>query len=381
MHAWVEVDLDAVRANVRAIRTALRSGTDFIAMVKGNAYGHGAVEIASAVLQAGATHLGVAFSSEGGELRRAGITAPILVLGSFAEEDIPEILAFGMTPSVAELGLAAALAQASRARGQRTSVHIEVDTGMGRLGIDWRGAARLIEEISQLSGLCVEGIYTHFSTADEADRTYTGLQVRRFQQVSEALRQRGIFIPFRHFSNSAGVLHYPELTLDAIRPGLALYGLYPARRPDQKIQLRPALGFRSRVVLVKRMAAGGFVSYGRSYQLPEPRFVATVSVGYADGYPRCLGNKAQVLIRGTRYPVIGRVTMDHIMADVGRDDPRIARGERVTLIGRDGSEEISAEELAEQADTINYEITTRISNRAPRVYKGQMTSDRETASQ
>ncbi|MBI2943057.1 MAG: alanine racemase [Candidatus Wallbacteria bacterium] len=371
MHAWVEVDLEAIRSNVRSIRAALSPGTDFIAMVKGNAYGHGAVEVANAVLQAGASHLGVAFPAEGSELRRAGIKAPILVLGSFGEEDIPELLAQRMTPAVADLSLAAALAQAARARGLCVPVHVEVDTGMGRLGIDWRNAAAVVEDIAFLSGLSVQGIYTHFSTADEDDRTFTRMQARRFQQVSDSLRQRGVFIPFRHYSNSAGILHHPDLTLDAVRPGLALYGLYPSPGAYGHIHLIPALAFRSRVVLVKRLPAGSFISYGRSHRLEEPRFVATVSVGYADGYPRSLGSKAQVLIGGVRYPVIGRVTMDHIMVDVGRDDPKLPRGATVTLVGRDQGDAISAEELADLCGTINYEITTRISHRAVRVFKGR----------
>ncbi|MBI4868090.1 MAG: alanine racemase [Candidatus Wallbacteria bacterium] len=371
MHAWVEVDLEAIRSNVRAIRAALSPGTEFIAMVKGNAYGHGAVEVAHAVLQAGASHLGVAFPSEGSELRRAGIQAPILVLGSFGEEDIPELLAQSMTPAVADLSLAAALAQAARARGLCVPVHVEVDTGMGRLGIDWRNAAAVVEDIAHLSGLSVQGIYTHFSTADEDDRTFTRMQARRFQQVSDSLRQKGVFIPFRHYSNSAGLLRHPDLTLDAVRPGLALYGLYPSPGAYSHIHLIPALAFRSRVVLVKRLPAGSFISYGRSHRLEEPRFVATVSVGYADGYPRSLGSKAQVLIGGVRYPVIGRVTMDHIMVDVGRDDPKLPRGATVTLVGQDQGDAISAEELADLCGTINYEITTRISHRAVRVFKGR----------
>lgn len=370
-HAWVEIDLDAIRANVVALRKTLRRSVDFIAMVKGNAYGHGALEVARAALEAGATHLGVAFPAEGIELRRAGIVAPILVLGSFYEDDIPEILEHGLTPCLGELAQAAALSRAASARRVTLPVHVEVDTGMGRLGADWRHAARLIHEMSALENLRIEGICTHFAAADESDRTYTRLQIRRFEQVSEALRERELSIPFRHYSNSAGALHYPESVLDAIRPGLALYGLYPNQSGDRRVELTPALSFRSRVVLVKRMGAGSFVSYGRSYRLPEPRYIGTISVGYADGYPRALSGRASVLIHETRYPVVGTVTMDHIMVDLGRDAPPVRRGDRVTLLGREGPSAISAEELAELAGTINYEITTRISPRPPRVYRGR----------
>jgi alanine racemase len=370
-HAWVEIDLDAIRANVRALRKGLRSSVDFIAMVKGNAYGHGAIEVARAVLEAGATHLGVAFPAEGLELRRAGFTAPILVLGSFAEDDVPEILDHGLTPCVGEPAQASTLSLAALARGVTLPVHVEIDTGMGRLGLDWRQAALAIHEISAMEGLRIEGVFTHFSSADESDRTYTRLQIRRFEQVSQTLRTRGLFIPFRHYSNSAGVLHYSDCVLDAIRPGLAIYGLYPAPSGDRRVELTAALSFRSKVVLVKQMEAGSFVSYGRSYRLPEPRYIGTISVGYADGYPRTLSGRSAVLIRETRYPVVGTVTMDHIMVDLGRDAPLVRRGDRVTLLGRDGASTISAEELAELAGTINYEITTRISLRAPRVYRSR----------
>ncbi|MBI4871899.1 MAG: alanine racemase [Candidatus Riflebacteria bacterium] len=370
-HAWVEVDLDAIRANVRALRAALRPSVDFIAVVKGNAYGHGAVETARTVLDAGATHLGVAFATEGRELRQAGIAAPILVLGSFGEDDVDDILTCSLTPSVGEVGLGAALARAARSRSLTVPVHLEVDTGMGRLGVDWRTAARVVEDLTATQGLRLEGIFTHFATADEPDHSYTRLQVKRFQQVQDALTAKGIFVPFRHYSNSAGVLHYPETVLDAVRPGLAIYGLYPARGAGPLPRLEPAMAFRSRVAMVKRLGAGAFVSYGRTFRLPEPRYIATVSVGYADGYPRLLSNRASVSIRESRYPVVGTVTMDHIMVDLGREATPIRCGDRVTLFGRDGSTVIPAEELAELAGTIHYEITTRISARAPRIYKGR----------
>ncbi len=374
MHAWVEIDLEAIRQNVTAIRRALRFSVDFIAMVKGNGYGHGALEVSRAALEAGATHLGVAFVSEGRELRAAGISAPILVLGSFSESEIEDLLTYRLTPSVAERDLAASLSEAALGRGVRTPIHIEIDTGMGRLGVDWREGEALVEAMTALPGLAVEGIYTHFSTADESDPTFTRLQMKRFHQVSEGLKQRGIFIPFRHNSNSAGLLGHPELAQDAIRPGLAIYGLYPNRQENPAVLLQPALTFCSRVVLVKRMGAGTFVSYNRTFRLPDPRFIATISVGYADGYPRNLSNRGSVLIRGERYPVVGNVTMDHIMVDLGRDATAVSRGDRVTLLGRDGSECITAEEVAEAAGTINYEVTTRITSRARRVFLDQGTS-------
>lgn len=367
-HAWVEIDLPAVRANLRELRKLLPQATEVIAMVKGNAYGHGAVPISRCVSEAGATHLGVAFISEGITLREAGIEMPLLVLGSFVPEECEAILDHRLTPAVSDMRQGKALSRAASERGATVSLHVKIDTGMGRLGIDYKKAPYFIRNLERLPGLRVEGIYTHLATADEADPSFSHLQLRRFASVTRALERESLFVPFRHAANSAGCLNFPDQTsFNAIRPGLVLYGLYPSDETRRTISLSRALSFRSRVVQVKSVPRGTFISYGRTYRTPQVSWIATVSVGYADGYPRSLGNKAQVLIRGKRYPVVGNVTMDHIMVDLDQDG-MIQPGERVTLIGKDGSEEITAEELADLSGTIHYEVTTRIGPRVPRFY-------------
>lgn len=367
-NAWVEIDLDAVRLNLLAIRSRLRPHVDVIAMVKADAYGHGAVPVAKALLAAGANRLGVAFVGEAVALRNGGITAPIVLVGSFTRGEADDLVAYDVTPAVADLDLAKEVAAAAKRRGRKVPVHVDVDTGMGRLGIRFEKAPFFVENLRAIDGIWIEGIFTHLSSADEDDQTYSRLQVRRFAGVLERLRENGIAIPFAHIQNSAGVLNLPDVTFQGVRPGLSLYGLYPSAGCQKKALLRPAMSFYSRVVLVKRVPPDTFVSYNRTYKTSVERNLATVSVGYGDGLPRLLSNKGHVLIRGRAYPIAGRVTMDHIVADLGNDE--VKPGDRVTLIGRDGGEEITAEQIAHWADTITYEVTCGVTQRVPRMYRG-----------
>jgi len=366
-NAWIEVDLNAIRSNVVALRSVLSPGVAVIAMVKGNAYGHGAPAVARAVLSGGASKLGVARLSEAMELREHGVTSPILLVGGFCSPEIKDLVAFGITPSVFDLDLAGALAAEAVRHSHRVSVHVDVDTGMGRLGVPYEQAPLFVEELKGMKGLHVEGIFTHLSSADEPDQSYSHLQIERFRTVLEQLEDRNVFVPCAHVQNSAGVLNLPDVTFPAVRPGLLLYGLYPSTTSSRRVSLSPALSFYSRVVQVKRVPSGSTVSYNRTYKTPTARNLATISAGFADGVLRQLSSKGRVLVNGRSYPIAGRVTMDQIVIDLDRDES-VRPGDRATLIGRDGDEEITAEELAQLAGTINYDVTTSISRRVRRVY-------------
>ena len=355
---WIDVDLDAIRHNVRAVRPP---GTELMAVVKANAYGHGDVRVARAALEAGATSLGVALVEEGVRLREAGIDAPILLLTEFAPGSEAEALAARLTPSLySEDGLARLVAAGAR------TAHVKVDTGMHRAGLYPPEAAGAFVDRVAGAGLAIAGLWTHFARAEDDDVT-TKEQLLRFLDAAEEVRRRG-HAPHRlHAANSAAAILHPETHLDIVRSGLAMYGLEPAPGVGRDLGLRPALTWRSSVTLVKRLPAGERISYGHEYRLERPATIATIPVGYADGYPRLLSSNADVLIRGRRCRVAGSVTMDHIMADC--DDLHVAPGDEVVVVGRQGSEEITVAELARLSRTIPYEVIARIGERVPREFE------------
>ena len=358
---WVEVDLAAIRHNVSVLKP---EGVELIAVVKADAYGHGAVEVARAALAAGATWVGVALVEEGLTLRLAGIEAPILVFSEFPSGSESVALAHRLTPTVyTDEGLERL---ASVARGP-VAVHVKVDTGMHRVGV-WppEDAVAFVGRVAA-HGLDVEGLWTHLAKSED-DEVMTKTQLDRFAQVLDAARAAGIEPRYVHAANSAAVIRHPEARFDLVRPGIALYGILPAPGVGDDLGLRPALRWRSAVTMAKRLAAGERLSYGHRYELNRDAWVATVPVGYADGYPRAASSRADVLIRGRRCRVAGTVTMDQIMVDCG--DLEIAPGDEVVLIGRQDGEEVSASELGERAGTIGYEIVTRIGERVPREYVG-----------
>jgi alanine racemase len=358
----VEVDLDAVRHNVR---TLTPPGSQVMAVVKSDAYGHGAVPVARAALGAGATWLGVALVEEGIELRDAGIDAPILVLSEFPRGSDKDALASGLTPTVYSEAGVASVAEAATAVGRHTAVHLKVDTGMHRVGL-WppEAAPELARRIVD-AGLILGGMWTHFASA-ESDDHMTREQLDRLLRASAAVRAAGIEPGLLHAANSAGTIRFPESHLDLVRPGVAIYGL--AAGPGLDAGLRPALSWRSAVTMVKRLPAGERISYGQTYALERDTTVATIPVGYEDGFSRLLSNRAEVLIRGVRRRVAGTVTMDQIVVDCGDDDA--ALGDDVVLIGAQGEERITAEELAGRMGTIGYEIVCAISSRVPREHRG-----------
>ncbi|MDR7433925.1 MAG: alanine racemase [Armatimonadota bacterium] len=361
--AWAEVDLGAIRGNVQALCALLGPGTKLLAVVKANGYGHGAVEVAKACLQAGASWLGVAIPEEALSLREAGISAPILILGYMPPQAAEAVVDAELSAAVFSEQVAQALSRASRKLGKPARVHLKVDTGMGRLGVSPEGIRDFVRRIRQLPGLLIEGVFTHFATADEEDLSYCRQQLERFYQVLEVLEGEGLPISLRHAANSAATLSLPESHLDMVRVGLALYGIPPAIHLNGKVPLKPAMALKGRVAFVKRVPPGTSISYGRTYTTRRETVVATIPIGYADGYPRSLSNRGYVLLKNRRLPVIGRVCMDHFMVDATEVAP-VEEGEEVMLFGPG----LPVEEVAEWAGTIPYEILTGVSSRVPRVY-------------
>jgi len=368
---WAEIDLDALANNVREIRRLTSARAQVMAIVKANAYGHGAVEVSRVALGSGAGWLGVAMLQEALELRQQGIGAPILILGYTPDEDVEDVVANQISQTVFTREAALALAAAAHKLGLKARVHVKIETGMGRIGFPPTAeTVDLIAHLSRLSDLEVEGIYTHFATSD-ADQDYTEQQFMKLQQVIKRLAAEGVFIRWQHCANSPSVIDLPYTHLDLVRPGIILYGLYPSAAVRHNlISLRPVLSLKARVSFVKDVAAGSSIGYGRTYRAESKTRIATIPIGYADGYARLLSNKADVLIRGRRAPVAGRVCMDQVMVDVGRI-PGVETGDEAVLIGCQGSEEITADEMAAHIGTISYEVFTRISERVPRLYTGK----------
>jgi alanine racemase len=358
----VEVDLDAVRHNVRRLKP---EGVELMAVVKADGYGHGDVPVARAALEAGASRLGVALVEEGLRLREAGIAAEILVLSELPRGSEAEALAADLTPTVYTEEGVSAVATVARAAGRPLGVHVKLDTGMHRVGLWPPERAPAFCRAVVDAGLGLTGVWTHLAASEE-DEGATREQLRRFLDAVGAVRAAGMEPRCLHAANSAATILYPESHLDLVRPGAAIYGI--AAGPGLEEGLRPAMTLRSAVTLVKRLAAGERVSYGLRYALERDAWVATVPVGYEDGYRRTLSSRADVLIRGRRHRVAGTVTMDQLVVDCG--DERVEVGDEVVLLGGQGGERVTAEELAGLAGTIGYEIVTAISERVPREYRG-----------
>ncbi|MGB9872713.1 MAG: alanine racemase [Anaerolineae bacterium] len=364
---WAEIELEAIRANIRSFCRFVGPRVQVIAVVKANAYGHGAVPVARAALQAGAARLAVHRLLEGAELRQASISAPILVMGYIPPDGAEAVVRWGLTPTVTTREFAQALSARAVAAGVTVPVHVKVDTGMGRFGLLPDEVVPFARALATLPGLSLEGVFTHFCTADSADPSYMRLQFRRFVDVLEGLNGAGISIPLRHACNSAATMRFPEAHLDAVRPGIAIYGLDPSSEWPPVFPLRPAMALKSRVVRVRTIPAGWGVGYGRTFIPDRPMRVALLPVGYGDGYHRLLSNRGAVLLHGRRAPVLGRVSMDQIVVDVSHI-PEVQEGDIAVIFGRQGEAELRAEEVAAWAETINYEVTTSILPRVVRVY-------------
>ena len=372
MHSRIqaEIDLDAMTYNLEHIKKNLAPGTQVIAVLKADGYGHGAVPLARRI-QKDPEIWGIAVATveEGEELRNAGITKPILILGYTYQEDYQKIAKLDFRPAVFKLSMAKELSKAALEAGKTLKIHIKIDTGMTRIGYrDVKKDVPEILEISKLPGLEIEGIFTHFARADEADKTPALVQYEKFQEFIRALEQEGLHIPMKHCSNSAGIIRMQEANLDAVRAGIILYGLYPSKEVERKpVPLKPLMSLRSHIAYIKTVEPGVEISYGGIFTTVRETRVATIPVGYADGYPRGLSNKGSVLIRGKRAPILGRVCMDQFMVDV-TDIPEAEELDQVTLLGKDGEDCITMEELGELSGRFNYEFACCISKRVPRVY-------------
>ncbi|HHY40951.1 MAG TPA: alanine racemase [Syntrophaceticus sp.] len=365
---WAEIDLDALKNNVQEMRRITDQNAQLMAVVKANGYGHGIEQVARTALQSGATWLGVALLQEAVLLREKGITAPILVLGYTPVGDADEVINHNISQTIFTVEDAQTFAAAALRLGKKAKVHIKIDTGMGRLGFCPQGdTLDKIRSLSQLPGLDIEGIFTHFATADDADKAFAEEQFMKFQQLLKQLAAHHIYIRWRHCANSAAVIDLPYAHLDLVRPGIALYGYYPSPYVNRQVKLLPVMSLKARVAFVKEVTEGCSISYGRKYIAKKKTIIATIPLGYGDGYSRLLSNQGEVLIRGKRAPVVGRVCMDQLMVDVGHI-PDVQQGDEVVLLGRQEGEEITADELAGKLGTISYEVLCRISERVPRVY-------------
>ncbi|MFH0771808.1 MAG: alanine racemase [Candidatus Omnitrophota bacterium] len=365
---WAEIDLDAIADNYRSIKERVGEGAGVLAVVKANAYGFGIIEVARSLLSEGVPYLGVACVDEAVILREAGVKSPILILSSILPEEIKEAVRHNLTLTLCEKGLSLCVDKAARALNKRVLAHLKVDTGMGRLGIWHDKAESLIEYVSDLKNVSLEGIFTHFSSADEECAQYTFRQISDFKQLLEDVRLKGIEVRYVHAANSAGTILYKDSHFNMVRPGLMLYGLYPNDTTAKAIKLKPAMSLKTRIIFLKQTPAGRNISYGRSYTTERETLIATLPIGYADGLNRHLSNRGWVIIRGKRCPIVGRICMDHTMIDVGHLD-KVSVGDEAVLIGSQADERITVEEIAHLLNTIPYEVVCWISSRVPRVYK------------
>lgn len=364
---WAEIDLDAIAHNVSAFKRHVGSRVEVFAVVKANAYGHGAAQVSRAALSAGASRLAVHRVSEGVELRKAGISAPILVMGYTPPQGADQIIRWRLTPSLITLEFAQALSGSAAASGQIVPVHVKVDTGMSRYGLMPEETVEFMLALRRLPGIQIEGLFTHFATADSADPVFVRRQLAIFNELRAVLSENGIQIPVAHTANSATTMRLPETHLNAVRPGIAMYGLRPSDQWQPVFEIRPALALKSMVCRVRDIPAGAGVSYGRTFVAEKTTRVALVPVGYGDGYHRSLSNRGSVLIRGSRAPILGRVCMDQFVVDVSAI-PGVQQEDEVVLVGAQGSEAIRAEEVASLAGTINYEVTTSLLPRVARLF-------------
>ncbi|MBI5304168.1 MAG: alanine racemase [Chloroflexi bacterium] len=367
--AWVEVNLQAIENNARRLKDILGRDTELMAMVKANAYGHGAIETARAAWRGGATWLGVYAAGEGIELRRAGIAAPILVVGPTLNEWMPGALAHNLTLAIFSFDHARALADIARVQHTRARVHVKVNTGMTRLGIEPEQANDFVRAIRDLGNLELEGVFTHFAVADETREfsiAYTREQLSKFNRVVDEFERAGIRVRYRHAANSPASVRLPDARFNLARCGILIYGLDPSDEVARPEGFAPALSFKTRVAQVRAVPAGTYVSYGCAFRTERASRLAVLMVGYADGFRR-KPNYGAVLVRGARAPIVGRVCMDQTMIDV-TDIDGVTEGDEVVLIGKQGAEEITAEHVARNLGTNNYETTTTISARVERRY-------------
>jgi alanine racemase len=360
---WAEVNLGKIAHNFNEIKKLLSPKVKVLVCVKADAYGHGLVPVAKKVISCGADFLGVASIDEGIALRENHIRTPVLILGMILSRDIDPLFRYNLTPTVCTKELALAIDSLGRTLGRKINVHIKLDSGMGRLGILYKDIIGFIKKVHRMRFINIEGIFTHFPLAD-SDSRFTLRQIEMLGGLVKKINHAGIRIPLMHAANSMGVIGYKSSHFNMVRPGLAIYGLYP--KADLKIRLKPVLSLKTKVIFVKNMPRGYGISYGHDYITKKATKIITLPIGYGDGYPRNLSNRAPVLIQGRRFLISGRICMDQIMVDVG--GLKVNVGDEVVLIGTQGAKKITAEELAMLAQTIPYEIVCGLGSRIPRIY-------------
>jgi alanine racemase len=365
-----EVDLGALEFNYRQIQKRIPVGVKLLAVVKADAYGHGAIPVSLRLEKLGVEYLGVAIPEEGVELRRGGVKVPILVLGGVYGGDVEEIFRFHLTPVVFKKDSLRLLSREAEKRRRKVMVHLKVDTGMGRLGVPFSLWPDFLKEVKRFAELEVEGILSHFSMTDEG-KGYTQNQWRAFQKAVALAEEVGISCQYLHMASSATLMAFPSYSASAklVRPGIMLYGSYPSPTFRPLIPLKPVMTLKTHIHFLKRVPSGARISYGGTFTTERNSLIATLPIGYADGYSRHLSNRGEVLIHGKRAPVVGKVCMDFIMVDV-TNIPRVSVGDEVILMGRQGREQITVEEIAEKINTISYDVFCLIGKRVPRFYKG-----------
>lgn len=375
------IDLDAIRKNIWNLKQMTCRPSQFMAVVKANGYGHGAVKVAETAVESGADCLGVARLDEALELRRAGIDVPILIFGYIPPVQVAAAIDLDLTVTVYDLEMARGISRAAAARGKTVKTHLKVDTGMGRVGMiiektsqtpSGRSAReqilKKIMAIKKLPGIDLEGMYTHFAAADSQDKAYTRRQIERFASLREDVEKNRLDIKTCHAANSAGIIEFPESHFDMVRAGISIYGLYPSKSVDPaKVSLVPAMTLTSMVTAVRTVPKGFYVSYGMTHKTQRETQLASVPIGYADGFSRQFSNRGVMLVNGHRAPIVGRVCMDQTMIDVG-GIPDVAPGDDVVLIGSQGKERLGADDLADRINTINYEIVSALTPRVKRIY-------------
>ncbi|MBE5962566.1 MAG: alanine racemase [Lachnospiraceae bacterium] len=362
------IDLDAICENMRRTKEKIAKGTKLMAVVKADGYGHGAVPVAKA-LRGIADYYAVAIVEEGIELRKAGVTEPILILGYTAPEQYEDAIHHNITMTIFQYDRAKQLDEVAGALNKKANVHIKLDTGMSRIGFaPVKESIEEIVKISRLSHVCIEGMFTHFACADMKDKTSAYKQFDTYMNFAQDLEKEGVNIPIKHVSNSAGIIDMPEVNLDMVRSGISTYGLYPSEEVEKdNLLLTPAMELKTHVAYVKEVEAGTGIGYGSTYIASEKRKIATIPVGYGDGYPRRLSGKGRVIINGQYAPIVGRICMDQFMVDV-TNITDIRQGDVVTLVGRDGKAYIPVEEPADLSGSFNYEFICDIGKRVPRIY-------------
>ena len=367
---WAEIDHEALRFNIQQIRNLVGPRVKILASVKAEGYGHGVVSVSRTALSAGAEWLGVSHVKEALELRSFFPNVPILILSSGMSGHTRLIVRNRLTPVVCSLEIARDLSAAALASGTIANIHVMLDTGMGRIGVWHENSLTFLKRISQIKGIRLEGLASHFAAADDQDSTFTDRQLNDFLKVSDEVGEMGIDIPLHHIANSAALIHNRETHLDMVRPGIMLYGVYPDPRSRSLIDLKPVLSLKTRIAYLKTVEPGRTISYGLTYLVKKKTRVATLPIGYGDGFSRAHSSRGEVLIRGQRAPIIGIVTMDQIMVDVGNIDG-VAVGDEAVLIGEQGAVRITAEEAAEKIGTISYEVLAQLGKRVSRVDKNR----------